>query len=442
MRWDQPVQYASLSDIGFRRRNNEDCCGIHICPDRETWKDHGHLFLVADGMGGHAVGELASKIAADTIPHTYFKSRESDQTQSLRESVEQANANIHERGTQNHDFARMGTTCTALSLTPRGVVIGHVGDSRAYRVRGNRIDQLTFDHSLQWEMIRSGRMKPEEAMLREPRNIITRSLGPEARVQVDVEGPYHALPGDTYVLCSDGLTAHLEDSEIGVIARELPPSEACRLLVHMANLRGGSDNVTVVVVRVGDLPPGASPEESLDDPEVEGGIGWGWLAGMWGVALSFVGGISSGLLGHLTAGVSLTTVALLGGLAMLILWLRKRRSQPGSSPGRGDTTLWRPYRSSSAGLTRKMLSHLAAVGSELQRTACEEGWTIEGERHQHALQQARTAIAAGQNSEAFSHFAVAIDALMVGVHTHRRQAQHEAKWGRSATAHSSSTRDD
>src|SRR5579864_8172478 len=116
MRWEQSIRYASISDIGFRRRNNQDSCAIRICSDQANWREHGHLLLVADGMGGHAVGELASKIAADTVCHTFFKLREMPVTDALKQSFETANATINERGALNRDFARMGTTCTALVL--------------------------------------------------------------------------------------------------------------------------------------------------------------------------------------------------------------------------------------------------------------------------------------------------------------------------------------
>ncbi len=141
-------------------------------------------------------------------------------------------------------------------------MIAHVGDSRLYRIRGDRIDQLTADHSVQWELMRQGRLRPDEVFLHESRHVITRSLGPEPVVQVDIEGPYAVLPGDVYLICSDGLTGHVQDAEIGIIARELPPPEACRMLVNLANLRGGSDNVTVVIARVASSPGVPEEEEA------------------------------------------------------------------------------------------------------------------------------------------------------------------------------------
>src|SRR5258708_22029293 len=135
---EQRIEYAALTDIGFRRRNNQDTYAVQIAKDREEWQRRGHLFLVADGMGGHAVGELASKIAADTIPHTYQKSTDEDPAVALKAAVVTANTTINARGEMNRDFTKMGTTCTTLVLSPRGAIIAHDRGSRAYGVRGER----------------------------------------------------------------------------------------------------------------------------------------------------------------------------------------------------------------------------------------------------------------------------------------------------------------
>src|SRR6185369_13488190 len=127
MLWEQRVEYAALSDIGFRRRNNQDSYVTHVATDAADWTARGHLFLVADGMGGHAVGELASKIAADTIPHTYHKLKDQSAAEALRSAVLAGNATINARGEMNRDFTRMGTTCTTLVLNPDGALVAHVG---------------------------------------------------------------------------------------------------------------------------------------------------------------------------------------------------------------------------------------------------------------------------------------------------------------------------
>lgn len=430
MRWEQPIQYASCSDIGFRRKNNQDALAVQTCSDEETFRRYGHLLLVADGMGGHAVGELASKIAADSIPHNFFKAREDDVAAALKKALEAANANIHERGSQNRDFERMGTTCSALVLSARGAVIGHVGDSRVYRIRRGRIDQLTFDHSLQWELIRQGRMPADEVFLYEPRHVITRSLGPEPQVEVDVEGPYTILPGDTYLLCSDGLTNHVNDNEIGMVAGELPPGEACRLLVNLSNLRGGSDNVTVVAVRVGDLPPGVEPELPREPEEAEASLNWKWLAGFWAAGIALAGGVSLLLLQKFLWGTVLSVSALLAAVVLILEWMKVRRQQIRSAPENDDTVLWRPYRTADARLSRKFLNHLAAVESELQRTAQEEKWPVDWKVHAEEYEGTKQALATNQQTRAFRALARCIDVLMQGLHEQRRQQEHERRWGR------------
>src|SRR5262249_6773699 len=160
---------------------------------------------------------------------------------ALRRAFLEANSTIHARGQQNPEFAGMGTTATTLLLRPEGAWVGHVGDSRAYRVRGEQIEQLTFDHSLVWELARRHHVPPD-LLQRSPSNVILRSLGPEPLVQVDIEGPHSVQPGDVFVVCSDGLSGQISDHELGAICTALPPAEACRFLVDLANLRGGPDN--------------------------------------------------------------------------------------------------------------------------------------------------------------------------------------------------------
>ncbi|HXY33304.1 MAG TPA: PP2C family serine/threonine-protein phosphatase [Planctomycetaceae bacterium] len=430
MRWDQQVRYAAVSDIGFRRRNNQDSCAVRMCNDPDTWRDHGHLLMVADGMGGHAVGELASKIAADTVCHSFFKIRNTDVRTALKQSLETANAAINERGSLNRDFARMGTTCTALALCPQGAVIAHVGDSRLYRIRGERIDQLTADHSVQWELMRQGRLRPDEVFLHESRHVITRSLGPEPVVQVDVEGPYAVLPGDVYVICSDGLTGHVQDAEIGIIARELPPQEACRMLVNLANLRGGSDNVTVVIGRVASSA-GSGPEEETAPPAP--GIGLGWIITMWVIALLFAGGVICILFEHFVQGACLLWGSLLAAAGAFAVWL-ERRSRSRSAGEEGiETTVWRPYRTASAKSSVAFLNHLATLEGELARAASEERWAIDWPAQQAAHALARGSLEAKNYPKALSELAKVIDILMAGLLQYRKQVQRQSKWGKPAT---------
>ena len=221
--WKNHLRYVAVSDIGMRRDSNQDS----------------HSVLVADGMGAHAAGELASQLAADSIPHLYFKQLELSAPDSLKQAVEDSNSEINRKGQANQDFHNMGTTCSVLTLLPQGAVIAHVGDSRVYRLRGGVLEQLTFDHSLVWEMRASGQSGGDsdlESMI--PRNVITRSLGPYADVNVDLEGPFPVEAGDIYLLCSDGLVGEVSDAEIATVLASIPVEESVQALVDLANLRG------------------------------------------------------------------------------------------------------------------------------------------------------------------------------------------------------------
>ena len=415
MRWEQKVQYATLSDVGMRRQNNEDSFAIQVSQSEEEYARRGHLFLVADGMGGHAVGELASKIAAETIPHTYFKSPITDPRISLQAAVVAANSAIHEKGEQNKEFQRMGTTCSVLTLSSRGAILGHVGDSRCYRVRRDRIDQLTFDHSLEWEMRRRDGTAAEKVDFSNHRNIILRSLGPEPTVQVDLEGPFPILPNDIFILCSDGLSNQVTDPEIGAIARELSPSQACRLLVQQANLRGGPDNSTVVLARVGELPvniPPPAPELIEDAP---GALGWMWLAAFWLMGLAIVGGVTLWLVGNPWAGASLTGLSSAGMVILLLKVLsiqREARLRESENQDLYRTNLSRPHRTAVALSSPELFQLLGEVENELRRSATEENWDIDQKSHREATAAAEQAQREKRFGRGCRDLARAIDTLV------------------------------
>jgi serine/threonine protein phosphatase PrpC len=248
------LQYCDLSDIGRRRANNQDAMAVLDAWSPEQYRQRGWLFLVADGMGAHAAGEMASALAADKVPLAYEKLAARSPPLALLTSIQQANAEINTRGESAIDLKGMGTTCTVLVIGARGALVGHVGDSRAYRVRHARIEQLSADHSLVWEMEAQQARHAEplpEAARNIPKNIITRSLGPHERVAVDLEGPFPVADGDTYVVCSDGLSGQVADEEIGALAAELPPADAAAALLGLALVRGAPDNVTLIVARTG-----------------------------------------------------------------------------------------------------------------------------------------------------------------------------------------------
>lgn len=432
MRWEQTVEFAALSDIGFRRQNNEDSNTVLMATRSEVYQQFGHLFLVADGMGGHAVGELASKIAADTVPLAFQKARSDPFPEALRRAIEEANAVIHNRGERNTDFRKMGTTCTTLVLCPQGAVVGHIGDSRCYRIRGRRIDQITFDHSLQWELLRQGKQRREEILLQQPRNVITRCLGPEPAVQVDIEGPYPVLPGDIYLLCSDGLTGLLNDAEIGLIAANLPPVEACRLLVDLANLRGGSDNITVVITRVGDLPPGLSESSIPMFTPRPDGISWGWFAAwcVWGIVLAVAITL---MLSHRVVEGLLVLGGVLIALGALVISGIRLKPLSSSDEDQDQTVVWRPHRSAEFKLSSEFLGMLASLEQTLQATALEEGWSIDWTEHNKSYDQASQALAARNFQAALLPLGKAIHVLMASIQGARRKMDRAVKWGGGKT---------
>jgi len=240
---------ASRTDTGRQRNANEDSLFTRAA-----------LFVVADGMGGAQAGEVASKTAAESFDRELPPG---PPEQVLRETIELANRTIHERAGSDPDLAGMGTTITAaiVDLEAEEVAIGHVGDSRAYRLRGNKFERLTRDHSLVEEMRRKGQLTDAQAEDHPQRSIITRALGPEPEVEVDLQ-TVPAQAGDIFLVCSDGLTTMLGDEQIGrLLARATSMQSAVRALVDEANRAGGRDNITVIAFRLGDpTAPEGAPE--------------------------------------------------------------------------------------------------------------------------------------------------------------------------------------
>jgi len=329
IRFDQ-IEHEKLTDVGVRRSHNQDNYASQLAPDEEQWQARGHLFLVADGMGAHAVGEKASEQAVRVIPHTYLKHAQLGPAAALRKSFIEANASIHAFGQANREFKGTGTTGTALLLRPEGAWVGHVGDSRVYRIRGSQIEQLSYDHSLLWEYARIKRIDPDD-VVDIPSNVIHRCLGPEALVKVDVEGPYPLCEGDVFLLCSDGLSGQVSDLEIGAVASLLPPAEACRFLVDLANLRGGPDNITVIIVHIKEV---AGSNGLVADKTRKAARRWPRIP--WWVASLLAGMLLEGFAAFLAACklISLSipifvlgAVAIVAGLVGLVLHYKKEQSR-------------------------------------------------------------------------------------------------------------------
>ena len=255
---------AGRSDAGRVRRRNEDA--FVLDPP---------LFAVADGMGGAQAGEVASRLAAGAF-REYRDADALEPEERLQAIIQEANRRIYERAQADAEVSGMGTTVTAALLTGGRVIIGHVGDSRAYRLRGGRLEQLTEDHSLVGDLMRSGRLTPEEAEAHPQRSVITRALGTDPQVDVDTI-VVEAAPGDVFLLCSDGLTTMLPDEVIaGTVEAAASVDEAVRELVRGANRGGGEDNITVVAFEVaGDeaieetLAAAAPPVGTADESELE-----------------------------------------------------------------------------------------------------------------------------------------------------------------------------
>lgn len=239
------------SDVGLKREKNED--SFLIDPDLG-------LYVVADGMGGHAGGGIASRLAVATIQRYLQDVRDEEGELAepraagararLREAVETAGRTVHRTAQADPSLAGMGTTVTAVLVAGRSVALAHVGDSRCYLVRNGGIEQLSEDHSLVNEQVKAGAITMAEARTSRFRNIITRSVGFEEEVAVDLLDR-EMREGDHLVLCCDGLTNMVEDDEILEAVESAPLPRIPGRLIDLANLRGGDDNITVVVLRFG-----------------------------------------------------------------------------------------------------------------------------------------------------------------------------------------------
>jgi PPM family protein phosphatase len=230
-------QKAVITDPGRRRRRNEDAYVVQP-----------PLFAVADGMGGAQAGEIAARIAASVLRDSSGESGEA----AIVALIQEANRRVYEAAATDETQAGMGTTVTAALVEEDAVRIGHVGDSRAYRIRDGKLEQLTEDHSLVGELVRSGKLSPEEADVHPQRSVITRVLGTDPDVDVDTFA-VEAQEGDIFMLCSDGLTSMVDDKAIlGLVeSRREDLGKAARALVDAANKGGGEDNITVILFEVG-----------------------------------------------------------------------------------------------------------------------------------------------------------------------------------------------
>lgn len=273
------VKMGAKTDLGRIRENNEDKFDFFEPEEPAVLATKGAFYAVADGMGGHSAGQIACELALKMVIQSYYASPSADTETSLRHAITEANALIYDTAQAVPDRAGMGTTLTAAVLREDRLTIAQVGDSRAYLVRGDEITQITDDHSWVAEQVRLGVMTMSEAQLSPFRNIITRSIGTAPTVESDVN-THGIQAGDILVLCSDGLSGHLEPHEIFAAVTEHSPSGAALKLIEQANERGGRDNITAVVLAVRDLIPYAADANPVASTEPVSGDktekrGWG-----------------------------------------------------------------------------------------------------------------------------------------------------------------------
>lgn len=254
--WEGPYLHAHfMTDIGRKRSHNEDAFSFRAPRDTAIVRDKGMLFCVADGMGGVKGGSLASHLALETMVESYFEQLRGTIPERLQNALLAANERVFQEAKNRPDFHGMGTTVTALLITGQCAYAAHVGDSRLYLARnGSGAYQITQDHSIVAEQVRSGIISEDEARTHALKNLITRAVGTKEKVQVDLYA-MRLRAGDTLLICSDGLSNVVEDRTITQILRNASVKGAGRLLVGRALENGGPDNITTAVLRVTKTPP-------------------------------------------------------------------------------------------------------------------------------------------------------------------------------------------
>jgi serine/threonine protein phosphatase PrpC len=411
----EPVRYAALTDVGVKRSHNQDACSARPAVDAPGYASSGHIFVVADGMGGHAVGEKASAKAVQDIPHLYQKHAHEGVIPALHRAFSETNSGIHAIGQENPEFRGMGTTSTALILRPEGAWVAHVGDSRAYRIRDGVAEQLTFDHSWVWEIAKRQGVDPDE-LGDFKKNVIIRSLGPDPEVEVDIEGPHPVQPGDIFLLCSDGLTGLVNPTEIGAVVTALPADTAVRLLVHLANLRGGPDNITVMIIRV----PGGVQEESRENTAGPGIVTqmvrkwnklvpWPFTAIASGCALALLSLLmqQANLMGAMLLFVVSAVIILAGLLGLFIQVKKEPENQPLQAEDQARTL--NVYKRHECAITQELAEKFAEVEKALAEGMMGQGVPVDWEAHARIVAGAENP---GGNSTASPEFRARCESLL------------------------------
>jgi protein phosphatase len=253
---DRPasITFGQRSDIGRLRTENQDCCGKFPAASLNLSEPQGLLFIVADGMGGHAAGREASAMAVETVQQVYFSNPSQSLTERLQRALQIANEKIYNYARRFAGDQLMGTTCTALVMKEASGCIAHVGDSRIYRITRESIKQLTHDHTEVAAMLRDGLLTEQEALQHPERSRLNRALGINADLEVDLIENIPLQANEHFLLCTDGLVK-VDPAEIKKIVLAHEPQQACDQLIQLALKRGGHDNVTAQVIRVNHPAP-------------------------------------------------------------------------------------------------------------------------------------------------------------------------------------------
>ncbi len=244
--------FAQRTDTGLQRQSNEDSVLSVLPEDQRVMENKGALFVVADGLGGHASGEMASQLAVNTMREVYYQQESASTATSLRLAMEQANTRIYEKNLAESPGLEqeklMGTTCVAAVVRGDTLYVANVGDSRAYIVRGGQARQISLDHSVVARQVREGLLTKEQAIDHPERNKIYRCLGIHDVVEVDIFSE-KLQTGDLLLLCTDGLSEVAEDEVMGIV-QQYEPQESVQHLIQRANALGGRDNITAIVARI------------------------------------------------------------------------------------------------------------------------------------------------------------------------------------------------
>jgi len=267
---DQCLQAHIISDVGRTRSHNEDSCILCAPEDKTLAKERGIMLAIADGMGGASAGEYASRLSLTVLTEDYYADVAGSIPLRLNRAIARANTRVYLEGEENSEYQGMGTTLSSLTIVGDCAYIAHVGDSRVYISRGDRLVQITEDHSLVAEQVRSGIISEEEARTHSLKNLITRAVGIKGDVEADLLS-LRIQRDDMFLICSDGLNNMVEDDDIADSLHASTLQGIARVLVGKALEGGGSDNISVAMLRVAQLPPkselhvGCEEVEPFDD---------------------------------------------------------------------------------------------------------------------------------------------------------------------------------